>query len=156
MNIDFICQQEQSLFADDSCHVVCLLMLLKFVNFSPLPSYEELCEFFDLANKSNLSAEIATADILRFIVGNKLKFRVCFRKEDWKEALEIAPIMTAMYGGHRFWGQGGHMIILTQLKEKVFTYLDPWFSASTNRHVKAIDEQEFYGYHAGFSCQLLP
>jgi len=154
--MEFICQNEQSIFAEDSCHIVCLLMLLKFIDFSPLPSYEDLCKSFTLSESRSLSPDIATADILRFIVGNNLNFRVLFRKEDWEEALETAPIMAAMYGGKRFWGLGGHMIVLTQLKEEVFTYLDPWFSASTKRHIKTINKEEFYKYYSGFSCQLLP
>jgi hypothetical protein len=156
MKLAFICQNEQSIFADDSCHVVCLLMLLKAINFSPLPSYEELCKFFNLSDSNNLFPEIATADILRFIVKNNLNFRILFRKEDWEEALQKAPIMAAMYGGTRFWGQGGHMIILTHLKDGLFTYLDPWFSASTGRHIKTISMEEFYQYYGGFACQLFP
>jgi hypothetical protein len=154
--MEFICQREQSIFGDDSCHVVCLLMLLKFINFSPLPSYEELCGFFNLSDSDSLSPEKATADIVRFIVENNLNFRILFRKEDWEKALGTAPLMAAMYGGKRFWGWGGHMIVLTCFKEGVFTYLDPWFSASTHRHLKTIDSEEFYKYYGGFACQLLP
>ena len=142
MNIEFICQKEQPIFADDSCHVACLLMLLKHINFSPLPSYKGLCQFFDLSDSRNLSPDAATADIVRFIVRHNLNFRILFRKEDWEDTLKTAPIMAAMYGGTRFWGLGGHMIILTQLKDGVFAYLDPWFSASTNRHLKTIGMEE--------------
>lgn len=156
MNLEFICQKEQSIFADDSCHVVCLLMLLKQINFSPLPSYEDLCKFFDLSDSRNLSPDVATAAILKFIVGHGLNFRILFRKEDWEETIKTAPIMAAMYGGTRFWGQGGHMIILTHLNDGVLTYLDPWFSASTKRHIKKISMGDFYKYYGGFACQLLP
>jgi hypothetical protein len=156
MDINFICQREQSIFADDSCHIACLLMLLKHVDFSPLPSYEDLCEVFNLSDPKNLLPEIAIPDLLKFIVRNNLNFRTAFRKENWKETLKIAPVMAAMYGGTRFWGQGGHMIILTQFQDETFTYLDPWFSASTNRHIKTISKKEFYTYYGGFSCQLLP
>lgn len=167
-NIDFICQREQSIYPHDSCHVVCLLMLLKHINFSPLPSYEELCETLTLSNRNfNLgenrsSAELqqliikSAEEITKFIVRNNLNFRNLFRKDDWEEALETAPLMAAMAGGRRFWGESGHMIILTQCKEGVLTYFDPWFPAKTHRHIKTIDLKNFYKYYAGFAFQLLP
>ena len=166
--IDFICQREQSIFPHDSCHVVCLLMLLKYINFSPLPSYEELCKILTLSNENfNLGEKMSSAELLnlivksaeevtKFIVRNNLNFRNLFRREDWEEALMTAPIMAAMSGGRRFWGELGHMIILIQFKEGVFTYLDPWFSATTQRHIKTIDMENFYKYYAGFAFQLLP
>lgn len=165
--IDFICQREQSIFPHDSCHVVCLLMLLKYVNFSPLPSYEDLCKTLTLSSGDfNLGENMSSADLLKlivksaeevtkFIVGNNLKFRNLFRREDWEESLKAAPIMVAMSGGRRFWGESGHMIILTQYKEGIFTYLDPWFPKSTSRYIKTISRDDFYKYYAGFAFQLL-
>ena len=166
--IEFICQREQSIYPHDSCHVVCLLMLLKFVNFFPLPSYEDLCKSLTLSSGDfNLGPSMSSAELLKlivksaeevtkFIVRNNLNFRNLFRKEDWEEALKTAPIMAAMSGGRRFWGESGHMIILTQFREGIFTYLDPWFPAATNHHIKTIDIDTFYKYYGGFSFQLLP
>lgn len=98
----------------------------------------------------------SAAEVTKFIVRNNLNFRNLFRKEDWEKALKIGPIMAAMSGGRRFWGESGHMIILTQLNEGVFTYLDPWFPALTNRHIKTISIDNFYKYYGGFAVQLLP
>jgi hypothetical protein len=141
-------------------------MLLKYIKFFPLPSYEELCEMLTLSS-FNLGEKMSASELLelnvksaeeitKFIVRNNLKFRNLFRKGDWEAALETAPIMAAMAGGRRFWGESGHMIILTHYKDGVFTYLDPWFPTVTNHHIKTIDKDNFYKYYAGFAFQLLP
>jgi hypothetical protein len=143
-------------------------MLLKFINFSPLPSYEDLCKDLSLSSQAlplgeTLSSEEMlklnikfAAEVTKYIVRNDLNFRNIFREEDWEKALETAPIMVAMAGGRRFWGNLGHMIVLTQFKEGVFTYLDPWFSAATKRHIKTISKDKFYKYYGSFAFQLLP
>lgn len=155
--VQFICQREQDVFPEDSCHVACLHMLLKFIHFSPMPTYDDLCKSLNLFDECSTSLyDTSIEEILKFVVREKINFRIVFRQDDWEAALDAAPIMVAMYGSRRFWGHEGHTIVLTQFKNDIFTYLDPWFPSSTGRHIKKIDKTAFYQYYLGFACQLLP
>lgn len=150
--IKFVCQREQGVFPVDSCHVACLYMLLEFIQFYPMPSYEALCHELKLAAPEG-SYDNSLEEVLKFVVRHNIEFRIGFREAELEEALKVAPIMVAFYGAQRFWRREGHTVVLVGLEQDRFIYLDPWFSKG--KHVKSLLKADFKKYFQGFYCQLL-
>ena len=155
-NLPFICQREQTAYPNDSCHVACLMMLLKYCQITPLPTYGELCERLGLSQTLlEGDYDFCLENLFRYLVERKIPFRMHFLDHGWGQALEQAPIMVAMFGGRRFWGSGGHTIILISYEQESFTYLDPWFAQSTGKHIRTLAFKDFKKHYSGIACQLL-
>ncbi|MBS0286475.1 MAG: hypothetical protein JSR17_04215 [Proteobacteria bacterium] len=156
----FVSQQGQALYPESGCGVASLLMLLKFINYSPLPNWEKLCGNLRLDvspvekgyAKENPEIGLYPEDIFRFAVKENLLFRVHFFDDEWQSCLEIAPIMVLLDGIIKEYPEEPHWVVLTSYDGKIFSYLDPWSKESDSKKIALADFKQFY---TGIACQLL-
>jgi len=130
----FTSQRGQPLHEDFGCGVACMMMLLKYINFSPLPSWEDLCMGLNLQKDplargyQNNAPEIGLypEDLFRYVIKHKFHFRMHFFDNEWQEALSAAPMMVLLDGVLEEFPEDAHWVVLTKVSDGSFVYLDPW------------------------------
>ncbi|GMU19800.1 MAG: hypothetical protein AMXMBFR12_09910 [Candidatus Babeliales bacterium] len=161
----FISQNDQSLYPDFTCGIASLLMLLQYINFKTLPSFEKLAQETGLTispkekgyDEDDQAVGLYPEDIFKYCVTNNLKFRISFYDDEWKDALKKAPIMVLLTGNQEEFGlKNAHWVVLVERDKDYFTYLDPWYTKASNEYVRHIWAGDFKRYYTGIACQLLP
>jgi uncharacterized protein YvpB len=161
----FVSQIEQNLYPEVGCGVASLLMLLKHAQFEPLPTWEALCKALRLDTPpfqkgysgTDPAIGLYPEDLYRFVIQNGLSFRMHFLNEEWKEALEKAPIMVMMMGlirDHELDPHEAHWVVLTEFEDNIFTYLDP-LGRVTDGYTKQITINDFLHSYTGLALQLI-
>ncbi|MCS5712847.1 C39 family peptidase [Candidatus Berkiella aquae] len=158
----FVSQQGQELHPESGCGVASFLMLLKYINFKPLPSWNNLCGELRLDlppiekgySKNDPEIGLYPEDIFRFVVKENLLFRMHFFDNEWQESLDNGPIMVLLHGVLNEFPDESHWVVLTSFDGQIFSYLDPW-SKDDEEITKMISFAEFKKYYTGVACQLL-
>ncbi|MBN9289057.1 MAG: hypothetical protein BGO43_05465 [Gammaproteobacteria bacterium 39-13] len=158
----FVSQHGQELHPESGCGVASLLMLLKYINFKPLPSWKLLCNELRLDvppldkgySKHDPEVGLYPEDIFRYVVKENLLFRMHFFDTEWQDSLMKAPIMVLLHGVLNEFPDESHWVVLTSYDGKIFSYLDPW-SKVDEEIIKNISFVEFEKYYTGVACQLL-
>lgn len=161
MNI-FTSQHGQPIHEDFGCGVASLMMILKYINFKPLPSWIELCEDLNLTKKptsrgykqEDPAIGLYPEDLFKYVITNNLPFRMHFFDDEWQESLRIAPIMVLLDGLLEEFPNDGHWVVVTTLDEGIFSYLDPW-EKSFESAIKYITFEKFKQIYTGLACQLV-
>lgn len=159
----FVSQNEQDYYPEITCGVAALLMLLKFGNYEPVPTFKQLGEALRRATpfgqKGYYDVDMPAAsfpeDIFRFCVRNNFHFRMHFFDDEWKDSLKLAPIMVLVTGDYEAFGPDGHWIVIVERNKDIFTYLDPW-QKSSDDFIKHFNQADFARYYSGIALQLLP
>jgi uncharacterized protein YvpB len=158
----FTSQHNQTVYEEEGCGVASMMMLLKYINFKPIPSWQELCEDLSLAKDPILKGyqsddpEIGLypEDLFRYVIRRNFHFRMHCFDDEWQEALLHAPIMVLLDGILDEFPTDAHWVVLTRLHEGYFSYLDPW-EKSFESAIKSISFQRFKQVYTGLACQLL-
>lgn len=137
-----------------------MMMLLKHINFNPLPSWQELCTALNLEimsrgyQNNDPAIGLYPEDLFRYVIGQKLHFRMHFFDNEWQESLSIAPIMVMLDGVLEEFPEDAHWVVLIKFSERHFSYLDPW-EKSFNSAEKHLSFNKFKRVYTGLACQLL-
>lgn len=161
----FVCQREQDYYPETTCGVAGVMMLLKYHHLFQDISFVELATQLRLTVPPEEKGYKSTApttgvypeDIYRFLYKHDIPFRVSFFKDEWGECLNESPILTLMAGNdgiRETFVSEGHWVLLVRKDGSTFTYLDPWYPRKSNKHIAAINEEEFYKYYTGSACQI--
>lgn len=158
----FVSQQDQELHSDVGCGVASLMMLLKAGDFEPLPSWGLLCHELALMKPplekgySEQDPEIGLypEDLMRYVVRHKLKFRIHFYEDEWQFALKKAPIMVLMDGILEEYPEDSHWVVLVDMDETGFIYLDPW-QRHDESYVLHMSNSDFKVAYTGIALQIL-
>ncbi|ACE06170.1 hypothetical protein Aasi_0792 [Candidatus Amoebophilus asiaticus 5a2] len=69
-----------------------------------------------------------------------------FFEVEWAVPLQKAPIMVLMAGNEEEFGLNSHWIILVNVINRFFVYLDPWYKSDQNyiRHISIVDFRRYY------------
>ncbi len=158
----FVSQQEQELHSESGCGVASLLMLLKYINFNPVPTWQKLCSELRVNvspiekgySKHDPEIGLYPEDIFRYVIKENLLFRMHFFDNEWHDCLEKGPIMVLLYGVLKEFPNDSHWVVLTSYDGKLFSYLDPW-SKQGDKISKNLSFAEFKKVYTGVACQLL-
>ena len=158
----FVSQNEQHHHPEFACGVAALMMLLKAKKLNPLPDFVSLSDSLRLTVSPVLKGlpESAPAigldpeDLFTYCVKNNLPFRMLFLEDEWENGLKQAPIMVLMTGDEDKFGIESHWIVLIELDQNHFTYLDPWYKKA-EKHTFNISIEDFKAHFTGIALQLL-
>ncbi|MGD9591229.1 MAG: papain-like cysteine protease family protein [Candidatus Berkiella sp.] len=158
----FVSQHGKEIHSESGCGVASLLMLLKFIDFTPMPSWNALCQALKLdvppvekGYDSNCpDIGLYPEDIFRYIIKHNLFFRMHFYDDEWQACLKNGPIMVLLDGILSEYPEDAHWVVLISLDQNVFTYLDPW-SVHEEQNTQKISFIDFKKCFTGMSCQLL-
>lgn len=158
----FVSQRNQVPYEDFGCGPACMMMLLKNINFSPLPAWEELCMKLHLEKHPSDRGYQSNApivglypeDLFRYVIKENLHFRMHFFDDEWQSSLIKAPIMVLLDGILDEFPEDAHWVVLTKFSNGCFSYLDPW-EKSHSCAEKHIPFERFKHIYTGIACQLL-
>jgi hypothetical protein len=160
----FTSQTDPDYYPEVGCGVASLMMLLKAVDFKPLPSWRELCDELHLTkptrqkgySSKDPALGLYSEDLFKFVIKSHLPFRMHFFAKEWGASLKKAPIMVLMAENPKEFGQEGHWVILVSRKKEFFTYLDPWYKSDYTKHISSVGFKKYYKkYYTGIALQIL-
>lgn len=150
----FVSQNEQAYYAEVGCGVAALTVLLKRINLTPLSTQEELCNELRITvpplakgySKDEPEIGLYPEDLFRYTIRKVLNFWMYFFEVEWAVPLQKAPIMVLMAGNEEEFGLNSHWIILVNVINRFFVYLDPWYKSDQNyiRHISIVDFRRYY------------
>lgn len=93
-------------YGDFGCGVACLMMLLKHIDFRPLPDWLSSCRELNIKQEPNVRGyqendpEIGLypEELFRYVITHNFHFRMHFFDNEWESALLNAPIMVLLDG----------------------------------------------------------
>ncbi len=144
----FVSQRDRGVHERSGCGIASLLMLMKFIKYNPLPSWNELCTSLHVAN--GLQSE----NLYSYVAEHHVEFRSYFSDSEWEAALVYAPIMVLLYGILDEFPKDSHWVVLTQFNNGYFSYMDPW-DKEYNKDGHSISFEKFKKIYTGFACQLI-
>lgn len=158
----FVSQRNQLPYGDSGCGVACAMMLLKHIDFRPLPAWHELCTNLHLEQDPKIrgyqndvpAVGLYPEDLFRYIIRQNFHFRMHFFDDEWQSALLKAPIMVLLDGILEEFPEDAHWVVLIKLDNGYFSYLDPW-EKSYKLACKQISFDRFKQIYTGLACQLL-
>lgn len=158
----FVSQNEQEYYPEHSCGAAALLTLLKWYDFTPLPSYKELCDALSISGDPTLDGYssahpkvgIYPEHLFRFCINNHLNFRMFFYEDEWKECLSRGPIIALTIGSEDGVGPQAHWIVIIKRIRDVFVYFDPWYKQE-EKFKKYISAVDFRRYYSGIALQII-
>ena len=91
----FVSQQEQGLHSESGCGIASLLMLLKYINHTPLPTWQTLCSELKLSvlpvkkgySEHDPEIRLYPEDIFRYVIKENFLFRMHFFDNEWRDCL---------------------------------------------------------------------
>lgn len=162
MRTIFVSQRDQVFYGDAGCGVACIMMLLKFIDFRPLPAWYELCTELQLKKDPNVrgyqkhdpEVGVYPEDLFRYVIRQNFHFRMHFFEDEWQVSLAKAPIMVLLDGVLEAFPEEAHWVVLTKFMEGNFAYLDPW-EKDYDSAEKHLSFEKFKKIYTGLACQLL-
>ncbi|WP_461614789.1 hypothetical protein [Clostridium sp. Marseille-QA1073] len=160
----FISQNEQEFYPEVSCGIASLSMLLKYHGILEWQDFKILGEKLNFKlspgekgyDEDDSPYGVYPEDIFKFCVENKIKFRMSFYDDEWKECLKIAPIMVLLTGNEEEFGlRNSHWVVLVERNKDYFTYYDPWYKKENDEYIRHIWYKDFHEYYTGIACQIL-